>query len=489
MKRIIASLALAFLFLPMVKAQLERPKLVVGIVIDQMRWDYLYYYYNDYGEGGLKRLLKEGFSYQNCQIPYMPSVTAIGHSSVYTGSIPSLTGIAGNYFAIDDKSVYCCSDPTVQSVGSDSKEGKMSPHNMWATTIGDQLRIATDYKSKVVGVALKDRAAILPAGHSATAAYWWDTSAGKFVSSTFYMDKLPSWVDNINKTWGVAPRTDVKTSNLGVSITFRMAEAALKNENLGNNSATDMLCVSVSSTDAIGHKYSTRGKENKEVYMTLDKELSSFLNKLDAQVGRGNYLLFLTADHGAAHNFNQMKNHRIPGGGWDYQQTVKDVNASLRAKFGFDPVMWEDNYQLYLNDSLINANGVEKQKVIDAAIKYLQGDKMFAFIVDNEHASVATVPQPIKDKIINGYCHQRSGEITIIPKAGYFGTGDTSANYKGTSHGEWNPYDAHIPFVMMGWHVDAGESNTPCSMTDIAPTVCSMLHIQMPNSCVGHSVR
>lgn len=227
MKKIIVSLALAFLFLPMVKAQVERPKLVVGIVIDQMRWDYLYYYYNDYGEGGLKRLLKEGFSYQNCQIPYIPSVTAIGHSSVYTGSIPSLTGIAGNYFAIDDKSVYCCSDPTVQSVGSDSKEGKMSPHNMWATTIGDQLRIATDYKSKVVGVALKDRAAILPAGHSATAAYWWDTSAGKFVSSTFYMDKLPSWVDNINKTWGVAPRTDVKTSNLGVSITFRMAEAAL----------------------------------------------------------------------------------------------------------------------------------------------------------------------------------------------------------------------------------------------------------------------
>lgn len=489
MKKIIVCLALAFALIPAVKAQVERPKLVVGVVVDQMRWDYLYYYYDQYGEGGLRRLLSEGYSYQDCQIPYMPSVTAIGHSSVYTGSVPSLTGIAGNYFAIDDKSVYCCADPTVRSVGSDSREGQMSPRNMWATTIGDQLRIATDYKSRVIGVALKDRAAILPAGHSASAAYWWDTSAAQFVSSTFYTDKLPDWVQKLNKSWGIKPRFDLKTSSQGVSVTFRMAEAALENEHLGQGEATDMLCVSVSSTDAIGHKFSTRGKENKDVYMTLDRELATFLSTLDRQVGRGNYLLFLTADHGAAHNFNQMQSHRIPGGGWNYKQTVKDVNAALNSQFGFEPVMWEDNYQLYLNDSLIAAHGVEKQKIVDAAISYLRGDKMFAFIVDNEHASDATVPEPIKSKIINGYCHQRSGEITIVPRAGYFGTSDTSANYKGTSHGEWNPYDAHIPFVLMGWHVSAGESNTPCSMTDIAPTVCSMLHIQMPNSCVGRSVR
>ncbi|MFC2438917.1 MAG: alkaline phosphatase family protein, partial [Prevotella melaninogenica] len=152
-------------------AQIQRPKLVVGLVVDQMRWDYLYYYNNEYGNDGLKRLLNQGFSFENTHINYAPTVTAIGHSSVYTGSIPAFTGIAGNYFYQDDKSVYCCEDNTVKSVGSDSKEGQMSPRRMLTSTIGDELQVATDFRSKVIGVALKDRASILPAGHAADAAY------------------------------------------------------------------------------------------------------------------------------------------------------------------------------------------------------------------------------------------------------------------------------------------------------------------------------
>ena len=329
-------------------AQIQRPKLVVGLVVDQMRWDYLYYYNNEYGNDGLKRLLNQGFSFENTHINYAPTVTAIGHSSVYTGSIPAFTGIAGNSFYQDDKSVYCCEDNTVKSVGSDSKEGQMSPRRMLTSTIGDELQVATDFRSKVIGVALKDRASILPAGHAADAAYWWDTSAGRFVSSTFYMDRLPQWVEDFNAKNHTDPNFDIKGSPQGVTMTFKMAEAALKNEKLGKGKETDMLTVSISSTDIIGHRFSTRGKENHEVYMQLDKDLAWFLKVLDKEVGEGNYLLFLTADHGAAHNYNYMREHRIPAGGWDYKQTVKDLNDHLQGKFGVSPVMSEDNYQFYL---------------------------------------------------------------------------------------------------------------------------------------------
>ena len=176
-------------------AQVERPKLIVGLVVDQMRWDYLYRFQDEYGEGGLKRLLREGHSFENTMINYVPTVTAIGHASIYTGSTPALHGICGNNFFIDGKEVYCCGDSTVRGVGSDSKKGQMSPHNLLASTIGDELKLATNFRSRVFGVAIKDRAAILPAGHSADAAYWWDTTVGHFISSSYYMDRLPEWVE------------------------------------------------------------------------------------------------------------------------------------------------------------------------------------------------------------------------------------------------------------------------------------------------------
>lgn len=480
----------AFLCLALsANAQIEHPKLIVGLVVDQMRWDYLYYYNTKYGEGGLKRILNEGFSCENTMINYIPTVTAVGHCSIYTGSTPSLNGIAGNYFGINDKSVYCCEDENVKSVGSDGKDGMMSPHRMLATTIGDVLKISTDFKSKVIGVALKDRAAILPAGHSANAAYWWDTANGHFVTSSYYMNELPQWVKNFNKEYNTKPKFNIKTSNLGVDYTFQMAKAALKNEQLGKHDVTDMLTVSISSTDAIGHAFSTRGKENYEVYMELDKDLKDFLDYLDTEVGKGNYLLFLTADHGAVHNYNFMKEHKIPGGGWDYDKSTKDLNTYLQSTIGISPVMSEDNYQFYFNDSVITANGKKKQDVIDAAIDYLNKDSNFLYVVDNEHAAVAAIPNMIKEQIINGYNRQRSGEITVIPRAGVFGVYKPNDNYKGTSHGEWNPYDAHIPCVFMGWHVKHGATNARTHITDIAPTVCAMLHIQMPNSCIGTSIK
>lgn len=490
MKKTLLSILLFLVAIIPSTAQVERPRLVVGLVVDQMRWDYLYYYYNDYGADGLKRLLDEGFSYENTQINYSPAVTAIGHSSIYTGSVPAFTGIAGNWFWENGQPTYCCADTTVKSVGSNSREGQMSPRKMLGTTIGDELHLATDFHSKVIGVALKDRAAILPAGHSANAAYWWDTSAGHFVSSTFYMNDLPQWVKDFNKANHTKPKFNIKTNDDGVTMTFRMAEAAVDNEQLGQTAGqTDMLTISISSTDAIGHEYSTRGPENKSVYLRLDRDVATFLKHLDEEVGKGNYLLFLTADHGASHNYNFLKSHRIPADGWDYDKSVSELNKYLRSQFPSmtsDPVLGEDNYHFFFNDKAYSAE--EKQKVIDASVEYLRQDPQFLYVVDNEKIAVSSIPEPIKSRLINGIFRGRSGEITVVTRPQIFGA-TVSPDYKGTSHGQPMAYDVHIPFVLYGWHVDHGESTKPVNITDIAPTICAMLHIQMPDAAIGNSVR
>ncbi len=486
-KNILILLLLACSF--MGHAQVNRPKLVVGIVVDQMRWDYLYYYNKEFVEGGFKRLLAEGYSCENIMIPYIPTVTAIGHSSIYTGSVPALTGILGNSFFINGKNTYCCGDDNVQSVGSSSKEGKMSPRNLLASTIGDELKLATDFKSKVIGVALKDRAAILPAGHSADAAYWWDTSAGHFVTSTYYMDKLPSWVVDFNKKHQQKAGSDIKSKPQGVTMTFDMAEAALKNERLGLGTETDMLAVSVSSTDIIGHMYSTRGPEIHDVYIQLDRDLARFFNTLDAQVGRGNYLVFLTADHGGSHNPNFMRNHKLAAGGFAGWDLTKEINKELQQSFGTKAnfILGENALRIYFDRKSIAEAGLELAKVKAKAKQLLEKKENITYVVDYDNAATQPIAQPIRERIINGYSRERGGDLLIITNPGWVNC-PSSPDYKGTNHGLWNPDDSHIPLIFMGWGITPGATSHPTSMTDIAPSVCSMLHIQMPNACVGNPI-
>ena len=473
-------------------ARVERPKLVVGIVVDQMRWDYLYYYYEEYGESGLKRLLNEGYSCENTMINYVPTVTAIGHSCVYTGSVPAFTGIAGNSFLLNGRSVTSVTDTTVHAVGSspDSRDGHCSPRNLLANTIGDQLKIATDFKAKVIGVALKDRASILPAGHSADAAYWWDSKAGHFITSSYYMEQLPRWVETFNKTNHTAPDFDIKTSTKGVTMTFRMAEAALTHERLGKDDITDLLAVSISSTDAIGHAYSTRGKENHDVYMQLDKDLAQFFRVLDREVGAGKYLVFLTADHGAVHNGNFMNAHHLPGGGFSSKPVSELVNSHLGKKFGVEGKYIKNvsDCRIYLDHEFIANNGLDLREVKREAVSLMREDPQFAYVIDYEDAANSTVPQFLRERIINGYHRLRSGDLMVVLQ-GSHQHGTVGPNYKGTSHGTWNPDDSHIPLLFMGWKVNKGAGNMPTYMTDIAPTVCAMLHIQMPDCCIGNAIQ
>lgn len=490
MKQIKEMLAVIMLTAAMAAgAQVERPKLVVGLVVDQMRWDYLYLYNDLYGEDGLKRMLKEGFSCENNMINYVPTVTAIGHASIYTGTTPAMHGIAGNNFYINNKQVYCCGDTTVSSVGSNTAKGQMSPRRMLATTIGDELKTATGFRSKVIGVALKDRAAILPAGHSADAAYWWDSKAECFVTSTYYMQELPGWVKKFNAGYGKYGIKDPMMEPKGVTLTMDMAFAAIDNERLGRHDDTDMLTISISSTDAIGHKYSTRGEENKAVFLQLDKEIARLLTKLDGTVGKGNYLIFLSADHGAAHNYNYMTEHKIPAGGWESWNDIKPLNEYLKGLYpgAGDLVTGEDSYRFYLNHGKIAEAGLKLCEVKHKVMEWLKKDSRVQFAVDQENAVNSTLPASIREQIANGYNPERCGDIFVITRPQVTVTPD-SPDYRGTSHGAWNPYDAHIPLLFMGWHVKHGATSVPTRIVDIAPTVCAMLHIQMPNAATGTAI-
>ena len=472
----------------------ERPKLVVGIVVDQMRWDYLGRYYDQLPEGGLKRLIKQGYSCNNCLINYVPTVTAIGHTSIYTGTTPAYHGICGNSFYVDGRHVGCVADSTVKTVGSTTSKGQSSPYLLHATTIGDQLRLHTDFRSKVIGVSFKDRAAILPAGRGANAAYWMDNKTGCFVTSTYYMQELPDYVKKVNAQ--MAKNEELKNAGEDIALyplcghlITDMAIAALKGENMGHNGTTDMLCVSYSETDAIGHKWGTRGEHTDEAYLELDKDIRRLLTALDAQVGHENYLLFLTADHGGAHNWEFMQNHKLAGGKWLYQDLQKEAEAYVAKKLRATKAVIDDItvYRVFLNHQSIADQNLELDAVKQCLIEFFSKAPHVIHAVDYQKLRTSSLPERLMNMALMGYHPRRSGDLLIITEPNYYEYGEWSSPV-GTTHGEWNPHDAHIPLLFYGWHIKHGESSREVHINDIAPTVCQMMHIQQPNACSGEAI-
>ena len=474
----------------------DRPKLVVGIVVDQMRWDYLSRYYDKFSEDGFRRLVDKGYSFDNCLIDYVPTVTAIGHTSAYTGTSPAFHGICGNNFYIDGRKTYCTDDPSVMPVGSDNKkDGQMSPRNLLSTTIGDQLRLHTDFRSKVIGVSYKDRAAIFPAGRAANAAYWLDRQNRQFITSTYYMQDLPQWVKEHNKKLVKNEVFKKMGKDIGLSpetghITTDMAIAALEGEQLGQGDETDMLCVSYSQTDVIGHKWSTRGEHTDEAYLELDKDLSRLFKALDEKVGKGNYLVFLTADHGAAHNNQFMADHGMNGGKWLSEELKSDLEKYIAQKLGNtkNVVLGILDYRFFFDHEGIAVQGLDLQRVKDVAVEYLRKSPHISFVVDYEKVGYTPVPDIIRHRITMGYNFHRSGDIIVCVEPGYYDFGPWSSPV-GTTHGEWNPYDAHIPLLFYGWRVPHGSDAQEVHITDIAPTVCSLIRIQQPNACIGSPLK
>ncbi len=508
----------------------SRPKLVVGLMVDQMRWDYLYRYQNRYGKGGFNRLLNQGFSCENTFIPYTPTATGCGHSCVYTGSVPAINGITGNNWwdTKMQRTVYCAEDKTVKTVGSDSKDGEMSPANMVSNTVTDELRLATNFRSKVIGISIKDRGAIFPAGHSANAAYWYDESKGLFISSTYYMKELPQWVNDFNNKklpdtyykegWKTLYPIDTYTQSSedvkdyerselvaktsfpydlsgyvgkdyyklphipqAATYTFEMAKAAAINEKMGKGKETDFLAVSISSPDYAGHTYGPNAVELEDTYLRLDKDVEQFLNFLDQQVGKGNYLLFLTADHGAAHVPAFLKEHNLPGGSIPLGSIVRKINAELLAKYKLkNGIINSTYYNLALNLKDIDSLKLNLTEIKSFIINMMEKEEGIYRVVDKATLGESNLQHTIRERLINGYFPYRSGELQIIPKPAWF-----KDNSKGTDHSVWNPYDSHIPLVWYGWKVNPGKTYKEHYMTDIAVTVAAMLSIQMPNGAVG----
>lgn len=540
MKRILfAALVLAVFFTackPKQHAGIERPKLVVGIVIDQMRWDYLYRFYGRYGEGGFKRLLKNGFSCENTMLPYLPANTGPGHACIYTGSVPSIHGIAGNNWYDNNTGAYwyCVDDSLVHQVGDATHAPSMSPRTLLTTTITDELRLATNQKSRVYAFAIKDRGAILPGGHLSNGSYWYNDKTGNFVTSTYYPNQSPAWLEAFNKrkvgdsltklNWKLLydantydlSTTDannyekgfkgekapvfphifdtlsdsdryavLKTIPAGNAFTLKAARACIEGEHLGHGEDADFLAVSLSSTDYAGHQFGPNAMELEDMYLRLDKEIAEFLNYLDAKVGKGNYLLFMSADHGAAHNATYLSDLDIPSGVF-YVNAISDLNTYLKGKFGKDSIIANtQNYQLYLNNGLIAKAGLDKEKVKATITEWLNARPEVAYVIDMENIDKAVVPEPIKSMAINGYNKSRSGSMQIIPNPGWY---DYGGKTTGTVHGTWHPYDTHIPLIWYGWHVKKGASHTTVHMTDISATLAALLHIQMPNGCIGHVI-
>jgi len=511
-------------------AEVARPKLVVGLVVDQMRWDYLYRYYNRYTNGGFKRLINEGFSVENTLIPYTPTYTAVGHTTIYTGSVPAVHGIIGNdwYNTETKKNVYCTEDSTAVTVGSTpSTEGNMSPKNLLATTITDELRLATNFRGKVIGISLKDRGSILPAGHAANAAYWYQGSTGNWITSSYYMKEVPTWIADYNKlklankfyakNWetlypintyvnSTADEKDyegktstfphqltqnidknfdaIRSTPYGNTITLDLAKLAILSEDLGQDNITDFLAVSCSATDYVGHGYGPNSIEAEDTYLRLDKDFEEFFNYLDKKVGKGNYTVFLSADHGVAHVPGFMKENKLPGGTVSDRDIVFKLNSFLNDKFKVNNVVLKSmNNQIIFDHDKTDNGTVSFDVIKSASIEFLKRMDGFANVVDISRISMATIPEVQKKMITNGYNARRSGDLYYILDPNWFNGGAT-----GTTHGNWNPYDAHIPLVFMGWGIKPGASNRTHYMTDIAPTIAALLHIQMPSGCVGEPI-
>lgn len=510
----------------------DRPKLVVGIVVDQMRWDYLYRYYDRYSAGGFKRMLNQGFTCENTFIPYVPTVTACGHSAIYTGSVPALSGISGNYWWDNEKmrSVYCTEDDSVNTVGSNSKLGKMSPKNMLVTSICDELRLATNFQSKVIGIAIKDRGGILPAGHSANAAYWYDNTTGDWISSTYYMNELPLWVKEFNKqklvdkyyqqgwdllypantyTQSTADEKKYEGKPLGVkfpydlkkfvgkgygtlpvtpygnTFTAEYAKAAVVNEKLGADNITDFLAISFSTPDYIGHTFGPNSLEAEDGFLRLDKDMESLLDFLDIKVGKGQYTVFLSADHGVTQIPEFLQENKLPAGRV-YMGKIKDsLNKQLKEKYKIDEVIVSDeNYQVHLNHPALDAAKADKEEVIEWIVDRLSREPGVFRAFAMEDLNEVPMPPKLKEMVNNGYNPRRNGDIQIILYPHHI---DAYSN-TGTTHGLWNPYDSHIPLVWYGWGIKPGKTNRETYMTDIAPTVAAMLRIQIPSGCVGHVI-
>jgi predicted AlkP superfamily pyrophosphatase or phosphodiesterase len=520
----------------------QKPKLVVGIVVDQMRQEFLYRFDSKFGKGGFKRLTDEGFMLKNAHYNYVPTETGPGHASIYTGTTPAIHGIIANEWYDKDlkKEVNCVGDDQQKTIGSTSINGQISPWRNLASTITDELELSTQRRSKVIGISIKDRGAVLPAGHLPDGAYWYDIQTGDFITSTYYKAALPVWVDEFNKLkladqysnqeWKpLLPIDQYKESGIddspyetrfkgkekstfpynlkelrktnnnfelvtrtpfGNELVAEFSKAAVDAESLGKDEITDFLAISFSSTDKIGHDLGPNAMEVEDTYIRLDKTLENFFNTLDAKVGKGNYTVFLTADHGVGEVPQSLKDLKVPAGLFKASFVEAGLNDFLQKYFpGKKIVERVSTEQVYLNQGAFNedpkAAGIDLLIATELISKYLLTVDGVAQVFSQSLIRQSPFDeQSIKGKVVRGYHNKRCGDIAFVLEPGWMAWSTPT----GTTHGSAYTYDTHVPVLFYGWGIKAGSSVDYHPITDIAPTLSVLLGIKFPSACTGQPI-
>ncbi|MCX6250348.1 MAG: alkaline phosphatase family protein [Bacteroidetes bacterium] len=512
-----------------------QPKLVVGIVVDQMRFDYLYRFYDQYSDNGFKRLMNQGMNFTYAQYNYIPTYTGPGHASIYTGTTPYYHGIISNdwYDKKSKKVINCISDTTCKTVGAENTEGQVSPKQLLASTITDQLRMSNNGLSRVFAVSVKDRAAVLPGGHMANAVYWYDGLTGNFISSSYYMKELPGWVKNFNMlqlpqkfmktSWQLLKEQDYTSSmpdnGLGErdlfnekettfphifdSISVKQRLESIKstpfgnelltdfvfrlifNEKLGQTDYPDFLAVSFSSTDYIGHAYGPNSLEVMDTYVKLDLQIAKLLDSLDRRVGKGNYLLFLTADHGVKPNRAYLEDNHFQAGSVNTKTVGVQLREFCKHRFRTPRIIeiLSDN-QVYYNHWVLDSLNLDNHSVNTALINFLRTTYPQIGTISTKEDLNSKIPtRSMETFFLNGSSPYRSGDLSFELSIDYL-TGDESLE-TGTSHQSSYDYDTHVPLLFFGWHIVPGESNEEVYIEDIAPTIANLIHIQEPDATIG----
>lgn len=517
-------------------AYCQTPKLVVGIVIDQMSYDYLYRFDQHFGKDGFNRFLKNGVNCKNTTYNYVPTYTGPGHASIYTGTTPSNHGIVANdwYDRALLKSVYCVQDNTVKTVGSSSKYGKASPHLLETTTITDQLKL-TYPNSKVVSISIKDRGAILPGGHMSNGTYWFDFQTGTFITSTYYTTALPEWVEAFNRLhpaksylqdWNLSlpldrysrtvddsPYERVIPGKLAAVFPYTKEEigpenysgftltpfantmltdfavSAMVKEGLGKDKLSDMLCISYSTPDIAGHEFGPYSLELEDIYLRLDRELAKLFQALDQEVGKKNYLVFLTADHAVVPVPQQLLDNKLPGGYLDIDSLTTDLNQFLSVKYGEPLILEENNLNFYFNREKIHALGLDLHTLQDEVSERLRSVPKVQLVLSGHDLDRNIKLSNWGEMIASGYTKERSGDVLMVLKPGFINKADdTKGTHQGTTHGSAFNYDTHVPLLWYGNGLERASIYRPISITDISATMVHFLNLQRPASMIGSPI-
>lgn len=515
----------------------EKPKIIVGIIISQMRYDYIQRYWDKLDDNGIKLLVDRGSNCINTSFNYLFSQEGVGHATIATGTTPSDHGIVGSewYLYLQDNIEQSTEDRQQSAVGGNVDNGRNSPKNLMCTTFSDELRLSNNFRSKVYAVSLDPAPGIFSAGHTANSAFWLDRMTGNWITSTYYVDSLPSWVDEFNskglpdiylkEEWNtlfpvetyVESLPDLNNYETGINgkttfpynleemsfirrneldytlldktpfgntYTIDFASTLITNENLGQDDTTDVLMVCFTANENIGNLFGPNSVEVEDAFLRLDREIAHFVSFIEDYIGKENALIFLTSDHGVAQIPSYLTDNKIPAGYFNQSGAVSLLISALNNLHGRSD--WVKAYhaqQIYLNRNLIEDSKLSLQEMQDYVAQFMLQFSGVANTITAHTLQTTNFTDGVFKKMQNSYNQKRSGDVILNLKAGW--VEDSEGSTDGTSS---YSYDSRIPLIWYGWKTGRSTITREVDIKDIAPTIATFLNVTYPNSCSGKPI-